>query len=194
MALKEWRFGLILPDSILLTFHKHVWITSCCFFKNKESCLGRQWCNNTFWLFWNNCICYTPQVVLGSWTTLLVLWTPLSEISRKEHLAVVMRCLWCNTLVMRHLCIGHQIWLNQLTLIIVWNDKMQFCFYRLQFQRLCWLYFLSLYVQHFFPRHFTLLQDTPQLLLTFGENLTSIIKFTKKMYFFSSNTHTYPCK
>lgn len=82
-------------------------------FSEMESCLVRPWCYITFWLLWNNCTCYMPQVVLGSWTTLLlVLFTPLSVILQKEHLAVAMRCLWCNTLVMRRLFISHQFRLN----------------------------------------------------------------------------------
>lgn len=104
MASKQLRFDLILPDwspSFSLACPNVVQQTLYEFqhgiSSEMEYFLVQPWGNITFWLLWNNCTCYRPQMVLGSGTNLLlVLFTSLSEILQKEHLAVAMRCLWCN--------------------------------------------------------------------------------------------------
>ena len=70
----------------------------------------------------------------------------------------IMRCFLCDTLVMRHLFIGHQLGLNQL--ILICTDKGPDCFLITdRFQLLSWLSMpfctsLSSCVQYFFPVSF----------------------------------------
>ncbi len=70
----------------------------------------------------------------------------------------IMKCFLCDTLVMRHLFIGHQLELNQL--ILISTDKGQDCFLITdRFQLVSWLSMpfctsLSSNVQYFFPVSF----------------------------------------
>ncbi len=117
-----------------------------------------KWCSFHFRIM-------APTVLTGTFRSIEILLPSVSFATirlrrswESSLLLPIMKCFLCDTLVMRHLFLGHQLGLNQL--ILISTDKGQDCFlitYR--FQLVSWLSMpfctsLSSCVQYFFPMSF----------------------------------------